>query len=495
MDWREDYRRKLTTHDEAVKRVRSGDLVVLPLVGPNRFATALANRRQELRDVTVRLASPPGDAGWYGAEAADAFNIEFELFIGDANRHVTDSLRGTYLPNIFSTEFKVIDERPGEVKAPDVVFINVSPPNGAGYCNFGPHMWNKRAYARRAKTVMAEVAPSQITAHGENWIHVSEVDLFVDGGAGPMAGGPAGPVAQALLSVPDERRAAIMAVLLQAERTRLAEMMPALLPKLPEYTPEQLAQALGVTVGPPETVKAIAGYVNGLVPDGATIQIGVGDPARWLPQAGAFEGKHDLGIHTELGCPGLAKLYAQGTVTNARKTIHRDAAVAIAWTGCDNEDMAIIDDNPHFQLFDPEHILDLRTVSANDNMVAINNAITVDLLGQINSESVFGGRMINGTGGQPETQMGAVLSRGGRAITMLPSTAMEGAISRIVAVHEPGAVITIPRYFADTIVTEFGVARLWGKNHRQRAAELIAVAHPDFRAELRREAQSTFGEW
>jgi 4-hydroxybutyrate CoA-transferase len=128
-------------------------------------------------------------------------------------------------------------------------------------------------------------------------------------------------------------------------------------------------------------------------------------------------------------------------------------------------------------------------------MHSLNNAISIDLIGQINSESVFGPRLINGTGGQPETHIGAVLSRGGRAITMLPSTAMDGAVSRIVVQHEPGTVITVPRYYADTIVTEYGVARLWGKNHRQRAAELIAIAHPDFRAELRREAQATLGDW
>src|SRR5581483_6984885 len=105
------------------------------------------------------------------------------------------------------------------------------------------------------------------------------------------------------------------------------------------------------------------------------------------------------------------------------------------------------------------------------------------------SESVFGGRMINGTGGQPEMHIGAVMSRGGRAITLLPSTALGGSVSKIVPQLDAGSLVTIPRYYADTVVTEYGVARLLGKNHRQRAAELIAIAHPDFRAELRREAE------
>jgi 4-hydroxybutyrate CoA-transferase len=145
-------------------------------------------------------------------------------------------------------------------------------------------------------------------------------------------------------------------------------------------------------------------------------------------------------------------------------------------------------------VYDPEYLLDVRLISQNENFRSLNNALSIDLLGQINSESVFGARMINGTGGQPETHMGAVLSKGGRAITLLPSTAMGGAISRVVAQHEPGTTITVPRYFADTVVTEHGIARLWGKNHRQRAQELIAVAHPDFRGELRGQAAALLGE-
>jgi len=134
-------------------------------------------------------------------------------------------------------------------------------------------------------------------------------------------------------------------------------------------------------------------------------------------------------------------------------------------------------------------VLDVRTIAQNENFHAMNNSLSIDLIGQINSESVFGPRMINGSGGQPEFQIGAAMSKGGRAITLLPSTALDGAVSRIVAQHDAGSIITVPRYFADTIVTEYGVARLWGKNHRQRAAELIAVAHPDFRPDLKREAE------
>ena len=194
-----------------------------------------------------------------------------------------------------------------------------------------------------------------------------------------------------------------------------------------------------------------------------------------------------------MAAPGLAKLVDAGVINGSRKTLHPGKAVAVAWSGSDEEDLEIIAENPKFEVYDPEYVLDLRTIAQNDNFYAMNNALSVDLIGQINSESVFGPRMINGTGGQPEAHIGAILSRGGRAITLLPSTALDGAVSRVVAQHEAGSIVTLPRFFADTIVTEHGVARLMGKNHRQRAQELIAVAHPDFRAGLRREAERLLG--
>jgi 4-hydroxybutyrate CoA-transferase len=133
-------------------------------------------------------------------------------------------------------------------------------------------------------------------------------------------------------------------------------------------------------------------------------------------------------------------------------------------------------------------------MAQNHNMTSINSAVGVDLLGQIASEDRFGGNMINGTGGQPDTHISASLSKGGRAVTVLRSTALEGTLTKIVAKHEAGTLVTIPRYLADTIITEHGIARLLDKNHRQRAEELISIAHPDFRADLRKQARELWGE-
>ncbi|MGH7948145.1 MAG: acetyl-CoA hydrolase/transferase C-terminal domain-containing protein [Candidatus Binataceae bacterium] len=138
-------------------------------------------------------------------------------------------------------------------------------------------------------------------------------------------------------------------------------------------------------------------------------------------------------------------------------------------------------------------MLNLQTVTANYRQTSINNALTVDFTGQINAETVIGARMINGTGGQPEMHIGAFLCPGGRAITLLPSTALGGAVSRIVPQMEQGALVTVPRYFADTVITEFGIARLLGKNHRERSVELISVAHPEHRDELRAASKRLLG--
>jgi 4-hydroxybutyrate CoA-transferase len=344
-------------------------------------------------------------------------------------------------------------------------------------------------YVRNSRRTIAEVDPGLRPVFGDNKVHVTEIERFVEVPAVEITM----PIVEAWLRRVEDPalNAEYLAIVdeLRGDLDRLIIVGPA----MARVPPLQVRRVLGLAQ-PPEVAKTIAGYVSELIPDGATIQIGVGEPGMYLPRAGTFDKKHDLGLHTEMVAPGIARLVDGGVINGKRKTLRPGKAIAVAWSGSDAEDLRIVTNNPKFEVYDPDYVLDVRVISQNDNFHSLNNALSIDLIGQINSESVFGSRLINGTGGQPETHLGAVLSRGGRAITMLPSTAMDGAVSRIVTTHEPGAVITVPRYFADTIVTEYGVARLWGKNHRQRAAELIAIAHPDFRAALRREAQSTFGE-
>lgn len=481
-DWRDTYESRLTTAEQAVQAVKSGDIVVYFILAPQSLQQALFARRNELSDITVRLLAPTFDPGWFQLGSEGSFTVEFEFYIGDFARFVTDERRGTYIPNLLSLGMKPYDDGRPDVRQPDVAMVRISPPNSEGYCHFGAHHWTQRAYVRRAKTVIAEVDPDLIRVHGDCYVHVSEIDAFVE--AKPVA-------------FTREQFDRILEGVEPAWRegwVRLWEALPdpARLAPLAGFmtslSPEDALRFLGLTP-PPDFAYTIAGHLSELIRDGDTIQIGVGEPSRLMPNLGAFAGRHDLGLHTEMGSPGLGRLVQEEVITGRRKSIDQGKAVAIAWTGCNEEDLAFIDDNPVFEIHDPEYVLGPGTLVQFDNFVSINNALSIDLLGQINSESVFGGRIINGAGGQPEMHLAAAFSRGGRAITLLPATAMDGALSRIVTQLETGSYVTIPRFYADTVITEFGVARLWGKNHRQRAEELIAIAHPDFRAELRREAQ------
>ena len=187
---------------------------------------------------------------------------------------------------------------------------------------------------------------------------------------------------------------------------------------------------------------------------------------------------------------GIIPLVRNGVITGKRKTINTGKLVAIALGGSE-EDMKFVDRNPLFELYDSDYVLDPRVVSANDRFVGINAAVAVDLTGQIAAESI-GPAILSGPGGQLTFAIGAQLSKGGRFITALQSTARGGKLSRIVPMLAQGSMITVPRTLADIVVTEYGIARLRGKTHRERAIELIAVAHPDFRAELKRKAGEMF---
>ena len=360
--------------------------------------------------------------------------------------------------------------------------VVVSPPNAQGFVHFGPHYWTKRQYVRAARLAIAEVDASLIAVHGDCYAHVSEFDAFV-----PFTPPTLTPAEQEALiaDLPAERQAAWRDLFPRINPL----MLSALSSMVKAVSPQDAAAMLGLAE-PPAPYRQMADHLRGLIRDGDCIQIGTGEPGRYMPNLGVFDERQDLGIHTELGSPGYGRLVREGIVTNARKAIHRGKSVGAAWTAMSEDDYAFIDDNPLFELHDPSYVLDLRTLTQIDNYVAINNAVSVDLLGTINAESTFGNfNILNGLGGQPEAHLGGFFSRGGRAITLLPSTAVGGTVSRVVPMLEEGTLVTVPRFFADLIVTEHGVAQLLGKNHRQRAEEMISVAHPDFRADLRREAE------
>ena len=482
-DWQALYESRKTTPEAAVKRIQPGDTVNIPLFPPRSVLNALWARREELRDVRVQMNAATHDPGWLAAGSEESFSIDFEIFIGDFARPAHDEKRGHYLPNLFSTAFKAHDERRGARK-PNVALVVCSPPNDAGYVHFGPHHWTKRSLVRRADLVIAEVDPTLITVHGDVYARVSEFDCFIE--TTPLEIGPR-EIEELLGKVPAEHRERLAELIPRISKERLRFVFPL----LPAVAPDTVERLLGLSA-PPDEYRAIAGHLSEVLRDGDCIQIGVGEPSSLMVKLGAFDGKRDLGVHTELLAPGTAQLVERGVVTGLRKNQFHGKVVAAAWSGANDDDYAIIADNPTFQLFDPEYILQIPRIAANDNQVSINSAISVDLIGQINAESVFGPRMINGTGGQPETHIGAFLSKGGRAVTLLPATALDGAVSRIVPQLEAGSIVTIPRFFADIVITEYGIARLLGRNHRERAYELIGVAHPDYREDLRKAAEQMF---
>lgn len=242
---------------------------------------------------------------------------------------------------------------------------------------------------------------------------------------------------------------------------------------------------------PDKAEKQIAGYVSSLIEDGDVLQIGVGGASEAVAKNGILDAKADLGWHSETTPPGIIKLVRAGVITGNRKQINTGKFIAIAVDVGNEDDAQFVNMNPMFELYDAEYVLDPRVISANDKFVAINSAVSVDLTGQINAESV-GPVIMSGPGGQLSFAVSAQLSKGGRFITTLPSTVGSGTVSRIVPAFKAGSMVTVPRTLADIVVTEYGIAHLRGKTHRERALELIAVAHPDFRAELKQQAAAMF---
>src|SRR5215469_9264546 len=180
-DWREHYRAGLISVQDAARLVKPGMRVHFPLAAGSIVQRALAARSGELAGpVNVRLTSPLIDPGWFASELGRAFQFEFELFIGNLARPAHDALRGSYLPNLFSTAFKALEERPDEAKPIDLTFVNVTPPNDRGFVSFGPHQWNKREYIRHAGMAVAEVDKTLTRPHGDVWIHVRVFDYFVE---------------------------------------------------------------------------------------------------------------------------------------------------------------------------------------------------------------------------------------------------------------------------------------------------------------------------
>jgi 4-hydroxybutyrate CoA-transferase len=438
LDWKEEYQKKLVTPEEAVRVVKNGDRVGFTYGRePRALGLALAARLGEVQDVKIFVRTPAMDFGWYDPGWEVSFKIEISYVLPITREMMAERRCDFVIGGLLG-----MTPRHPAVGEVDVLFTEVSPPDENGYCSFGASVWGKKRAVECAKVVLAEVNKNLIRTYGENYVHVSEIDYFVE----HVSGG-----------------------------------------KRPGAT-----DLLGrKTWEPGEVEKQIAQHVSTLIKDGDTLQIGVGSTSEWVAHLGALDPRTDLGWHSETTPRGIIKLVRGGVINGKRKKINQGKMIAVAVGGGDKEDMDFVNNNPLVELYDADYVLSPAVIGMNDNVVAINSAISVDLTGQIAAESI-GPTLVSGPGGQLAFATGAQLSKGGRFVSTLPSTAKDGKISRIVPQFEKGTIVTIPRTLADTVVTEYGIAHLYGKTHRERALALIDIAHPDFREELREKAQKLF---
>ena len=430
-EWQEHYRSRLVSAEEAVRQITSYDNVWVSLgQRVTLLLGALLGRMDEIEGVQVS-GGLIEDLGWFNDAVRPHISTNI-VFASSATRSAVNERQAGYIPWWVWGAHKALDEgRPG-ARPIDVALIAVTPPNQAGYCCFGNILWDAKTTAQRAKLVIAVVNHDIPRTFGDTWIHASQIDWFVE---------------------------------------------------LPEPFPSRLIP----TAEPEPHERPIAQYVASLIDHGDTIQLGTGTTTGAIPASGTLDDKEDLGYFAELTVAGTIDLVRKGVITSKRMMTHPGKFVTtMAGTGAD--DVAFINENPMFEFYSVDYMHHPGMIARNDNMVAINNAIAVDLTGQIAAGHI-GPYIHSGTGGQLAYALGALMSKGGRSITVLPSSAVGGSVSRIVPQFERGQIVTVPRDIADIIVTEYGIAHLLNKTQRERAEELIAIAHPNFRAELRREAE------
>jgi 4-hydroxybutyrate CoA-transferase len=362
-----------------------------------------------------------------------------------------------------------------------VFLVEVTPPDENGFCNFGSWVWERARYARRAKTVIAEINDSLTRNYGDTFLHISEIDHLVEFPVPPLTEEE---IETIVGRFPAEKYARARKEIGSAN-PRFIRNVIAIIDEVPL---DMLELAFNMDE-PDDMSRAIAENLKTVLRDRDTIQIGVGKPSRFMVDLGVFDNFHDLSIFSEMACPGMGFLVKRGIVTGKYASLHPGKAVFSGLGGMRREEILWTHNNPLIELYGSDYVLDITNIARNKNMVSINNAMQVDLTGQITAESQFGPRLINGPGGQIEFHMGAFIAPGGRSITLLPSTWGNGEVSNIVSHMAEGSLVTISRAYADIVITEWGVAHLAGKTHHKRAHELIRVAHPDFRADLTKAAQ------
>lgn len=434
-NWRERCAAKLMSPVDAMRIVKSGDIVWPGVLSATAMTLCggLAERASELSNVTIVLALSPFN--WDRPELLNSFRI-VTCYAGPLERPAVQAgridytpvagFRGGTLPN--GIDFDL-----------DVAAIPISPPDEDGYCSFGANVFFSPTIVERARQLVGEIHPEYIRTGGQNFVHISKFARLTEAAGTPP---------------------------------------PAPIPPRSEET--VLAAEVICTLTATE-----------LVPDRSTVQIGLGDVSAAM--ALYLTEKRDLGVHTELLPGGIADLVDRGVVTGRYKEVHPGKVVASFSAQLSQAELDRIDGNPVFELYDFSHTDDMRVLLQFERFVAINNALFVDLTGNVCSETM-GPRVFTGPGGQTTFTYAASVTNA-HSIIVLPSSQLVDDVRhpRIVATLPEGSTQTTHRAYVDYVVTEQGIAHLTNKSIRERIGELISVAHPDVRAELKQRAKRLYG--
>jgi acyl-CoA hydrolase len=433
-DWRAQLGARLVSAEDAVSHIKSGDRVALSIAQatPFQLCPALAGRLMELDNVVVNHGAAA--MNWDLPGLGERFRLE-SMYLSPYDRAIYHRGDAEFTPIMYYRAGHL----PPSLENFNVFLMTVSPPDEHGYCNFGDAQIMSKLLARNAKLVIAEINKDSIRVGGDNSIHISEIDYFVE---------------------------------------RTMELPEIVLPQPSEEEARNIATVCGMVA-------------KQLIPDRATLQIGVGSMSGMMCRH--LHNHHELGMQTEIIPLHTAPLVQEGVITGKYKTLFPGLVVGSGFAPLTPpEQLDYVDGNPVFALYDFNTTDDIRLVAQETGIISVNNAMAVDVTGQVNGESI-GPLMYTGTGGQTAFVVAASLA-GGTTVIVVPSTSMVKGqrVSRITPVLEPGSVVTSPRAFVHHVVTEYGIATLKGKSLRERINELVAVAHPDFRTDLRAEARRLY---
>ncbi len=437
MGYAEEYQKKLVSADEAVKAVHSGDWIDYGWCNGTADALdkALAKRTDELKDVNVRggiLLKTP--AIFEREDAGEHFTWN-SWHMSGIERKLINRGWAYYAPIRYSELPRYY--RDPHTKKNAVAMFQVTPMDKHGFFNFGPNASHLAAVVETSATVIVEVNENMPRCLGgtENGVHISDVDFIVEGSNPPIAemgaGGPAS-----------------------------------------------------------EVDKAVAKLIVNEIPDGACLQLGIGGMPNAVGSLIAESDLKDLGVHTEMYVDAFVDIAKAGKINGSRKNIDRFRQ-AFAF-GCGTKKMYdYLDENPEIMSAPVSYTNDIRSISALDNFMSINNAVDIDLFGQVNAESA-GTKHISGAGGQLDFVLGAYLSKGGKSFICCSSTykTKDGQVkSRILPTLNTGSIVTDTRANTHYLVTEFGIVNVKGLSTWEKAEAIISIAHPDFREELIAEAE------